>query len=98
MKGYEIMRDSYVKLMNEGKISKEDAEPEIRIYDFLSTCSQDDLYRLVDSSAFNDIMKGYMNQAIKNAKLKREDERRILNELRYLFDEKTAKEIFSWTL
>ena len=93
MNGYEIMSDSYKKAIEQGKMKKENAEPEIRIYDFLATCSQDDIYRLVNSSAFNDVMKAYMNKAIKNAKLKTEDEERITNELRYLFDEKTAKEI-----
>lgn len=93
MNGYKMMAESYKKAIEQGKISKEDAEPEIRIFDFLSTCSQDDLYRLVNSSAFNDIMKGYMNKAVKNAELSEEDEERVLNELRYLFDEKTAKEI-----
>lgn len=93
MNGYEIMSDSYKKAIEQGKMKKETAEPEIRIYDFLATCSQDDIYRLVNSSAFNDVMKAYMNKAIKNEKLKTEDEERITNELRYLFDEKTAKEI-----
>lgn len=93
MNGYEIMSDSYKKAIEQGKMTKEVAEPEIRIYDFLATCSQDDIYRLVNSSAFNDVMKAYMNKAIKNAELKKEDEERITNELRYLFDEKNAKEI-----
>lgn len=93
MNGYEIMVDSYKKAIEQGKISKEVADPEIRIYEFLSTCTQDDIYRLVNSSAFNDIIKAYMNKAIKNAELKKEDDERITNELRYLFDEKTAKEI-----
>ena len=93
MNGYEMMADSYKKAIEQGKMSKEVADPEIRIYEFLSTCSQDDIYRLVNSSAFNDVMKAYMNKAIKNAELKKEDEDRVTNELRYLFDEKTAKEI-----
>ena len=93
MNGYTVMADSYKKAIVQGKISKEDAEPEIRIFEFLSTCSQDDIYRLVNSSAFNDVIKAYMNKAIKNFKLIKEDEERVLNELRYLFDEKTAKEI-----
>lgn len=93
MNGYTVMADSYKKAIEQGKISKEDAEPEIRIFEFLSTCSQDDIYRLVNSSAFNDVIKAYMNKAIKNSKLIKEDEERVLNELRYLFDEKTAKEI-----
>lgn len=88
-----MMADSYRKAIDQGKISKEVAEQEIRIYDFLSTCSQDDIYRMVNSSAFNDVMKAYMKKAVKNVGLKEDDEKKVLNELRFLFDEKTAKEI-----
>lgn len=43
MNGYEIMAESYKKLMERGEIDKEVALPEIRIYDFLATCDTDDL-------------------------------------------------------
>lgn len=42
MNGYTLMAESYKKLMNEGKIEKEVAEKEIRIYEFLATCDDDD--------------------------------------------------------
>ena len=60
MNGYEMMADSYRQLVKQGKIDKETADREIRVYDFLATCDSDDLCRMVDSSAFNDIIRAYL--------------------------------------
>ncbi|WP_176481215.1 hypothetical protein [Clostridioides difficile] len=49
MNGYEMMADSYRKLVEDGELDKEVADKEIRIYDFLATCDSDDLCRMVDS-------------------------------------------------
>lgn len=43
-------------LSGKGKIEKEVAEKEIRIFEFLATCDTDDLCRMVDSTAFNEII------------------------------------------
>lgn len=59
MNGYEMMADSYRQLVKQGKIDKETADRGIRVYDFLATCDSDDLCRMVDSSAFNDIIRAY---------------------------------------
>ena len=67
MNGYEMMADSYRQLMKQGRIEKETADKEIRIYDFLATCDTEDICRMVDSSAFNDIIKAFVETAVKNA-------------------------------
>ena len=67
MNGYTMMADSYRKLMSEGKIDKDTAEKEIRIYEFLASCDETDLCRMVDSSAFNDIIRAFLNMAVLNA-------------------------------
>ena len=64
MNGYTLMADSYRKLMSEGKIDKDTAEKEIRIYEFLGSCDETDLCRMVDSSAFNDIIRAFLNMAV----------------------------------
>lgn len=46
MNGFLVMAESYKKLMEQGKIEKEMAEKEMRIYEFLATCDSDDLHRL----------------------------------------------------
>lgn len=95
MNGYTMMADSYRKLMNDGTIDKDSAEKSIRIYEFLATCDKDDLCQMVDSSAFNDIIRAFLKMAVVNAELEEEQQDKVLNQLRWIFDEKSAKEVLN---
>lgn len=93
MNGFSVMADEYRELMKRGRIDKETAEKEIRVYDFLGTCDSDDLCRMVDSSAFNDIIRAYVEMAVKNADIDEDSRSKVVGQLRWLFDEKTAKQV-----
>ena len=93
MNGYTLMAESYRKLMNEGKIEKEIAEKEIRVYEFLATCDVDDFCRMVDSSAFNDIIRAFLKMAVDNADIDEKSKEKVIGQLRWIFDEKSAKEV-----
>ena len=93
MNGYEMMADSYRQLMKQGRIEKETADKEIRIYDFLATCDSDDLCRMVDSSAFSDIIRAYLKMAVQSADIDEDAKEKVVGQLRWLFDEKTAKQV-----
>ena len=93
MNGYEMMADSYRQLMKQGRIEKETADKEIRIYDFLATCDSDDLCRMVESSAFNDIIRAYLKMAVQSADIDEDAKEKVVGQLRWLFDEKTAKQV-----
>lgn len=93
MNGYEMMADSYRQLVKQGKIDKETADREIRVYDFLATCNSDDLCRMVDSSAFNDIIRAYLKMAVQSADIDEDTREKVVGQLCWLFDEKTAKQV-----
>lgn len=93
MNGYEMMADSYRQLVKQGKIDKETADREIRVYDFLATCDSDDLCRMVDSSAFNDIIRAYLKMAVQSADIDEDAREKVVGQLCWLFDEKMAKEV-----
>lgn len=93
MNGYSMMAESYRHLMEQGKISKAVAEKEIRIYDFLATCDTDDFCRMVDSSAFNDIIRAFLKMAVENSEIGDKEKEKVIGQLRWIFDEKSAKEV-----
>ena len=93
MNGFNLVAESYKRMVNDGKIEKEVAEKEIRVYEFLSTCDEDDFCRLVDSSAFNGIIKAYLKLAISKANIDEKSKDKVMNQLNWVFDEQTAKQV-----
>ena len=93
MNGYTLMAERYKKLMNEGKIDREQAEKNIRIYEFLATCDMEDLCIMVDSAAFNDIIKSFLYKAVSTAGLDEDSKDQVLSQLRWIFDEQSASEV-----
>lgn len=93
LNGFTLMADSYKKLMNEEKIEKEVAEKEIRIYEFLATCDTDDFCRLVDSGAFNDLIRAFLKMAVENSGIDEKAQDKVKNQLNWIFDMISAKEV-----
>ena len=89
MNGFKLMADSIRKVNGN--------EKQARVYDYLATCDQDDIYTLFDSTAFNEISKQYLRVAgsrlIDSGTIDEEQARAIRNEYARLFEDKTAKEI-----
>ena len=48
---------------------------------------------MVDSSAFNDIIRAFVEMAVKNADIDEDAREKVVGQLRWLFDEKMAKEV-----
>lgn len=93
MNGYKLMAESYKKLSVDGKISEEDANKEIRVFDFLAECDEADLCRLVNSGAFNDIIKGYVKASAEEAGLDEEQINQLKEAIRWVLDTRTASEV-----
>ncbi len=97
LNGFEVMADTYRKLASEGTISQEEAEKKCKVFDFLSSCDDEDICNLFDSSAFNEIVKSYMRLTVKElvseGELDGNQGRAVQNRFSLLFDEKKAKEV-----
>ncbi len=97
MNGFAIFSESYKELLSQGLISREEAEKKCKVYDFLTTCDDEDICNLFDSSAFNDIAKSYLRRAVKElvdeGTIDEEQGIAVRNRFRLLFDEKRAKEV-----
>lgn len=50
---------------------------------------------MVDSTAFNEIIKTYCRRALREASVEESVEENVLTQLKLLFDEMTAKEVCS---
>ena len=96
MNGYELMARSYKLLLEQGKIEKDIAEKNIRIYEFLQNCDKEDINILMDSSAFNDIVKGYINIVADTSGLDEEAAAKVRNKCRHIFDGCNAKEALEY--
>lgn len=94
MTGYKIIAESYKELLREKNIDQEIAEKKIRIYDFLDGCDDEDLFNLVDSGAFNNIIKSYVKAAIFNSGIKKDEKAKILQQINLLFEDCQSKEIY----
>lgn len=93
MNGYQMTADSYRTLLErEQNIDRASIESKIKALDFLATATEEERLELFNSSAFNDVVKGYLKMAVDNMELEDEVRQGLLNELRYLFDTVGAKQ------
>lgn len=50
---------------------------------------------MADSSAFNDIIRAYLKMAVDNAGIGDKEKEKVIGQLRWIFDEKQAKEVLA---
>ena len=62
MNGYTMLAESYKKLLQEGKVTEEEAKKNIKVMEFLAECSEEEINIMFDSAAFNEIMKEYVRR------------------------------------
>lgn len=91
MNGYKMSADSYREFKK--RDPKIDVDSNIKTLDFLATCTEEDIYNLFNSTAFNNICMGYVKIALNDFKELDEDIKdRIINHVRYKFDTVTAEQ------
>lgn len=88
MNGYKIISEQCRKAGQERKAE---------LYDFLGSCTIDDICALFDSAAFNDIAKGYLRRALfelqGEGSITSKQADAIRKRYSYQFDEATAKDV-----
>ena len=98
MIGYQMMADSYRKLLEQKRDTCTESEikefeREIDTYDNLGRKPEDEKYILFKTGLFNDIARSYCKKAMENTGIPAEQVSEVLSELHYLFDTRSAKEI-----
>lgn len=93
MNGYKMTADSYRTLIGNSKLDQADIESNIKVLDFLATCTEEDIHNLFNSTAFNNICMGYVKMALNDFKELDDDMKdRLINHVRYKFDTVTANQ------
>lgn len=91
MNGYKMTADAYREAKK--RDPRLDLDSNIKTLDFLATCTQEDIYNLFNSSAFNYICMGYVEMALNDFKELDDDMKdRISNHVRSMFDAVSAKQ------
>ena len=67
-------------------------QKDIKVLSFLSECDKEEKHKLFNSSAFNDVLKGYVLKAADNLKYNEDKRKELINEIAYLLDTMDASE------
>ena len=89
MNGFELLATSYKKLASDDPI----IQSKIKVFEFLSTCSDQDICNLVQSSAFNELIKAYFEVSLKDAGFDRNNIKKALNSLNSTLEGISAHDI-----
>ena len=95
LNGYAMVANCCRLMLSKGEMTKEEAEKKILVYDFLATCDIDDLCEMVDSSAFYEIIEAFLKMALCNANIDKKSQARVLEEFRWIFNNKKTKEVLN---
>lgn len=96
MNGYTMMAETYKRAIANAEpgLDIESMNQSIKAFEFLATCSDAEICKLFDSSAFNEIMMSYVRTAVNSLEcLDDEQKAAVRNEVRALLSEKSASEI-----
>lgn len=94
MNGYKMTADAYRQAKKKDpRLDVDSINSNIKVLDFLATCTEEDIQNLFNSTAFNNICIGYVKMALNDYGEFGEDTKdRIINNVRYKFDTVGAKQ------
>lgn len=79
--------EMHKKSLQEPCMDREQIGAKVKAFEFLATCTDADIFALFDTSAFNDILKGYAMLAIREAELEEEDAAAVMRGVRLALDD-----------
>lgn len=95
MNSYQMIANTYKNILkrdNPTGAAKEEIERKITAHEILANTDRQTQFELFNSSAFNDICKGYFLMALYNAGIDDETRREIMQEMKWLLDSVTAEQ------
>ncbi len=94
MNGYKMTADAYRQAKKKDpRLDVDSINSNIKVLDFLATCTDEDICNLFNSTAFNRICMGYVEMALDDFEDLDDDMKdRITNHVRYKFDTITAEQ------
>lgn len=93
MNGYKMIADSYRAFLDDPTADQDSLKTRIKALDFLAKCDKATIYALFDSSAFNDIVKGYIAMIADNTEELTDEQRSYIKyHIEGLFDSVSAKD------
>ena len=94
--GYQIAADGYKQYLEKHPDAPQEVaesmKKDIKVLSFLSECDKEEKHKLFNSSAFNDVLKGYVLKAADNLNYSKEKRQELINEVAYLLDVMDANE------
>lgn len=99
MNGYALLAESCRNMADTGYTNGQELRRKAELYEFLATCNDDDFYTLFDSTAFNEIAKGYLHRALSDLQndetITSEQAEAIRARYAGVFDEMQARQVVS---
>ena len=96
MNGYQLQAESYQRYLEQNPTAPEavkaDIASKVKIYSFLATLDKKERLEIFNSTAFNEVCKGYLAMALDNIGADADTRQAALNELHYLFDTVSAEQ------
>lgn len=97
MNGYKILLESYKEMLNNPNIANKDSiHAEIKALEPFVDRTEEEINRMFDSGAFNQILKAYCKEAMMNCGLNRDIISKVISDIEYLLDTKRANEILKF--
>ena len=93
---YKNMAEVYRNRAEKGLFSKDEMLSKARIYDFLATCTREDIINIYNSGAFNDITEAYARKALFFQQVDYNTAGNVIAEIKSLHDLESVKSVTDW--